>query len=111
MNALVSVVIPTYDRAELLPRAVRSVLAQTYQNMEIIIVDDGSRDNTQEVVKSFSDPRVRYVRHDTNRGVSAARNTGIKNSRGEFIGLLDSDDEYFFEEVDYRNNYGSDEKS
>ena len=90
----VSVVIPTYNRADLLPRAVNSVLAQTYQDYEIIIVDDCSPDDTQDVAAKFSDRRIRFVRHERNRGVSAARNTGIEYARGEYIAFLDDDDEW-----------------
>ncbi len=90
----VSVIISTYNRAALLPRAVNSVLTQTFQNYEIIIVDDCSPDNTQDVITAFSDPRIRSVRHETNRRQSAAINTGIANSRGEYIAFLDDDDEW-----------------
>jgi glycosyltransferase involved in cell wall biosynthesis len=100
MTPLVSIVIPTYNRAHLLARAIKSVLTQTYQNIELIIVDDASADNTEDVVKGFSDPRVHYIRHDQNRGCSAARNTGIKESKGEFVALLDSDDEYLSEKIE-----------
>ena len=89
----VSVIIATYNRAELLPRAVNSVLAQTYERYEVIIVDDCSPDNTQEAIRRFANPRIRAVRHETNRGAAAARNTGIAQARGEYIAFLDDDDE------------------
>ena len=93
-NAKVSVVIPTYNRANLLPRAVNSVLAQTYQDYEIIIVDDCSSDNTQAVISNFDDSRIHSLRHERNKGASAARNTGIGYARGEYIAFLDDDDEW-----------------
>jgi glycosyltransferase involved in cell wall biosynthesis len=77
-----------------LDRAIRSALNQTYNNLEIIVVDDASSDDTPDVVKAFQDQRVRYIRHDTNRGGSAARNTGIRIATGEFIAFLDDDDEW-----------------
>jgi glycosyltransferase involved in cell wall biosynthesis len=91
---LVSIVIATYNRGYILPRAIESALKQTYKNIEIIIVDDGSTDNTEEIVEGFSEPRIIYIRHSENLGCSAAKNTGIKNSKGYFIAFLDSDDEY-----------------
>ena len=93
VNPKVSVIITTYNRASLLTRAVNSVLAQTHTNYELIIVDDCSQDNTGEVIDSFADPRIRVVRHDTNRGSAAARNTGIAHALGEHIAFLDDDDE------------------
>ncbi|MCR4418630.1 MAG: glycosyltransferase [Clostridia bacterium] len=98
----VSVIIPTYNRAHLVGRAIKSVLNQTYQDFEIIVVDDASRDNTEEVVRSFNDPRIRYLRHEHNLGGSAARNTGIRAARGEFIAFLDSDDEWLPEKLAYQ---------
>lgn len=89
---LVSVVIPTYNRAEVMRGSIDSVLAQTHAAVEVILVDDGSRDGTRAVAESY-DSRVRYV-HQDNAGVSAARNRGFAHARGEFIALLDSDDEY-----------------
>jgi glycosyltransferase involved in cell wall biosynthesis len=90
--ARVSVVIPTFNRARLLPRAVESVLAQTQPPTEIIVVDDGSTDDTAEVLESWSS-EITVLRQE-NRGVSAARNRGIQAARGDWIALLDSDDEW-----------------
>jgi glycosyltransferase involved in cell wall biosynthesis len=87
----VSVVIPTYNRANLIGESIRSVLDQTYRDFELIIVDDGSADNTKEVIESIKDPRIRYI-YQENRGVSAALNAGIKISTGEFYAGLGSDD-------------------
>ena len=89
----VTVVIPTYNRGDLLPRAVNSVLAQTYSDFELILVDDCSFDNTQDVIHDFEDPRIRSIRHEVNRGAAATRNTGIAHARGEYIAYLDDDDE------------------
>ena len=92
-NPKVSLIIATYNRADLLPRAINSVLAQTFTDYEIIIVDDCSPDHTQEVIRTFSEPRLRSFRHEVNGGAAAARNTGIANARGEYIAFLDDDDE------------------
>ena len=86
----VSVIIPTCNRAAYLEAAVRSVLAQTHRPAEVIIVDDGSTDGTAELCMSFPEP-VQYIRQE-NAGVSAARNRGIRNAKGEYVALLDSDD-------------------
>ncbi|MCY4732430.1 glycosyltransferase family 2 protein [Natronomonas gomsonensis] len=85
-------VIPTYNRADVLPRAIRSVLNQTYTDYEIVIVDDGSTDETENVVQSFNNEKIKYINHKTNKGQNVARNTGIKNANGEYISYLDSDD-------------------
>ena len=98
-NPTVSVIIPTYNRAHLIGKAVKSVLSQTYQDFEVIVVDDGSTDNTGEIVKSFNNFIIRYISYSDNRGVSAARNTGIKNCQGEYIAFLDSDDEWLPEKL------------
>lgn len=87
---LVSVVIPTFNRANIVTNAIESVLNQTYKNTEIIIVDDGSTDNTRELLLTYKD-KIRYV-NKTNGGASSARNLGIKQARGEYIAFLDSDD-------------------
>ncbi|QRV15892.1 glycosyltransferase [Haloterrigena salifodinae] len=90
----VSVVIPTYDRAETLPRAIDSALAQTIDDLEVVVVDDGSTDETPSVLADYDDPRVRPVVHATNQGANVARNTGIEHARGEYVAFLDSDDEW-----------------
>lgn len=88
----VSVVIPTFNRAHILGHAIASVLGQTHQDLELIVVDDGSVDETEPFIATFNDPRLRYVRQPQNRGVSAARNRGIAEARGEWLAFLDSDD-------------------
>jgi glycosyltransferase involved in cell wall biosynthesis len=77
-----------------LSRAIESVLRQTYDDFEVVIVDDCSTDETKATVEEYEDDRIRYVSHDENRGASAARNTGIKRSSGEYVAFLDSDDEW-----------------
>jgi glycosyltransferase involved in cell wall biosynthesis len=89
---LVSVIIPTYNRAKTIERAVNSVLAQTWKKVEVIVVDDGSTDQTGEILKTYGD-KIRMIRQQ-NGGASAARNTGIKAATGEIISFLDSDDEW-----------------
>jgi Glycosyl transferase family 2 len=90
-HGLVSVVIVTYNRAPFIREAVDSVLRQTYQQFEVIVVDDGSTDDTAQVMASYSDPRIRFVRQP-NGGLSSARNRALELVRGEFMALLDSDD-------------------
>lgn len=90
----VSVIIPTYNRANLLKRAIESVISQRFEDFELIVVDDASPDNTPEIVESINDTRIRYIRLKKNSGGPVARNTGIKKARGKFIALLDDDDEW-----------------
>jgi glycosyltransferase involved in cell wall biosynthesis len=90
---LISVSIATYNRAHLLPRAINSVLNQTYQNFELIIIDDGSTDQTKEVIKSFTDERIIYFRHEKNMGYLTARNTGWNIAKGHYNCQLGDDDE------------------
>lgn len=100
VDPLVSVIIPTYNRARLLRRALDSVLSQTFQDFEVLVVDDGSTDDTEEAVAAFVDPRIRYLRQLENRGVSAARNRGMEEARGEYVAFLDSDDEWLPKKLD-----------
>jgi len=87
----VSVIIPTHNRLPMLKEAVRSVLAQDFEDFELIVVDDGSTDGTSEEMKQFGG-RVKVIEHEENRGVSAARNRGALHAKGKYIAFLDSDD-------------------
>jgi O-antigen biosynthesis protein len=94
LRPAVSVVVPTYNRAHVITRTLQTVLAQTFNDVEVLVVDDGSTDDTEQVVRSCTDGRVHYLRQPANAGVSAARNRGLREARGEFIAFLDSDDEW-----------------
>ncbi|MBN1832398.1 MAG: glycosyltransferase family 2 protein [Deltaproteobacteria bacterium] len=100
----VSVIIPTYNRASLVIRAVASVLYQTFTDYEIILVDDGSRDRTSDSLAPLI-RHIRYLRHHSNRGVSAARNTGIKASRSPLVAFLDSDDYWLPEKLSVQMDF------
>lgn len=91
---LISVIIPTYNRAKLLKRSIVSVLNQTYKNIEVIVVDDGSTDDTKEMIRKLNDKRIIYV-FQNNSGACAARNNGIEHSNGEYISFQDSDDYWY----------------
>lgn len=100
----VSIIIPTYNRSKTIKRSINSVLYQTYDDFEIIVIDDGSSDGTDKVIKEFNDSRIKYVRHELNRGASAARNTGIKLSRGKYIAFQDSDDVWVPDKLEKQMN-------
>src|ERR1700734_1651503 len=91
MNPKVSVVIPTYNRAAEVPKAIESALAQTLSDLEVIVVDDGSSDDTGKILRNTFGDRVRYF-SQANQGASVARNRGVEEARGEWIAFLDSDD-------------------
>lgn len=99
----VSVVIPVHNDAELLPRALDSAIAQTLPNMEIVVVDDGSSDETPEVIKKYVkiDPRVRSITLETNQGTFVARSTGVRAAQGRYVLFLDADDSLASEKTAY----------
>lgn len=92
MMPTVSIILPTYNRVGSVQAAIHSVLAQTYIDYELIVVDDGSTDETASHVREIADPRLIYVLHPQNKGAAAARNTGMRMARGDYIAFLDSDD-------------------
>ena len=103
---LVSVITPTYKRPEQLPRAIQSVLNQTYPNVEIIVIDDndpeseGRRKTEQIMLPYESNPRVKYIKHEHNKNGAAARNTGARHSQAKYIALLDDDDEFLPKKIE-----------
>lgn len=97
--ARVSVIIPVYKVEKFVAATIKSVLAQTYKNFELLIIDDGSPDRSVEICQQFTDPRIKIIRQE-NRGVAAARNTGIREAQGEYIALLDADDLWLPEKLE-----------
>ena len=112
MMAEVSVIIPTFNRADLLRSAIESAISQTFTNTEIIVSDDNSTDHTLNVVESFKDRRIKYVRNEGKKGPSATRNLAILISKGKYIAFLDDDDEWLSaklkKQVDLLNNSSPD---
>lgn len=100
LNDKVSVIIPTFNRSELLKKAIESLEKQSHQNLEIIIIDDFSTDNTAAIVAEMTDDRIIYLKHEVNKGGSEARNTGLRRATGNFIGFLDSDDQWLPEKIE-----------
>ncbi len=104
MTPFVSVVVPCYNAESFISETIQSVLAQTYSSWELIIVDDGSRDDSAKIIQSFQDERIRYF-YQENAGVSCARNTGIAQARGKYIAFLDADDLYLPENLEKKVNF------
>lgn len=99
-----SVILPTYNRANMIGKAIDSVLKQHYPNWELLVVDDGSTDNTKQVVEAYNDARIRYI-YQQNAERSAARNNGIANAKGQYVCFIDSDDYYFDNHLSAFQNY------
>ena len=91
-SPLVSILMLTYNRANFISEAILSVLAQTYTNFELIIIDDGSTDNTTDLVSGFIDQRIRYIKHDMNQGLAVRRKESLNYTQGKYLAVLDSDD-------------------
>lgn len=90
-QGMLSVIVPAYNVSDYITECIESICSQTYQNLEIIVVDDGSTDGTSDVCDGFKDPRICVI-HQQNRGLSGARNTGLKNASGQYVAFIDSDD-------------------
>ena len=101
----ISVVMPAYNAEKYIREAVNSVLQQTYTNFELLIINDGSTDNTREVISSFTDPRIIVIDHEVNKGIASALNTGLLNARAEYIARFDADDVCFPERLLVQFNF------
>ncbi len=99
-NPLVSLIVPVYNNANLLCRTLKSLLSQTYKNLEIIVIDDDSSEDIKSIINAFGDGRIVYLKHNVNKGAAAARNTGLTAAKGDFIEFLDADDEYLPEKTE-----------
>lgn len=102
MNDLVSIITPTYNCARFLKETIQSVLNQTYQNWEMLIVDDCSTDNSEEVIKSFNDYRIKYFCNEKNSGAAVSRNRALREAKGRWIAFLDSDDLWMPEKLEHQ---------
>lgn len=102
---MISVIIPTYNRAKVLKKSIDSVLNQTFADIELIVVDDASTDDTDRLIKNINDKRVRYIKLDKNLGACNARNVGVKHSIGEYVAFQDSDDIWYPEKLEKQYEY------
>ena len=102
VDELVSIIMPSWNTGNFIGESIQSVLNQTYKNWELIIVDDCSTDNTDEIVASFNEERIRYFRNDKNSGAALTRNRAIREARGEWVAFLDSDDLWMPKKLEYQ---------
>ena len=110
VEGLVSIIMPSWNTGRFIAESIQSVLKQTYQNWELLIVDDCSTDNTDEIVAGFNDKRIRYFKNEKNSGAAITRNRAIREARGEWIAFLDSDDlwspEKLAKQLNFMNEHG-----
>ncbi|MCR4651618.1 MAG: glycosyltransferase [Lachnospiraceae bacterium] len=99
---MISIIMPTYNRASVISIAIESVLNQTYQDFELIIIDDGSTDETPQIINTFTDKRIRFIHNIENRGANYARNIGIKEANGKYLAFLDSDNSFYQDYLQHR---------
>lgn len=107
---MISVIVPTHNREKTIKKSIDSVLCQTYNNIEIIVVDDKSTDNTEEVINSIKDNRIKYIKLDENKGACFARNKGIELAQGKYIAFQDSDDEWLPQKLEIQLRYLEEKK-
>lgn len=105
IDGLVSVIMPSWNTSNFMAESIQSVIDQTYENWELIIVDDCSTDNTDEVVAKFTDKRIRYFKNEKNSGAALSRNRALREARGEWIAFLDSDDLWNSEKLEHQINF------
>lgn len=105
IDGLVSVIMPSWNTSNFIAESIQSVIDQTYENWELIIVDDCSTDNTDEVVAKFTDKRIRYFKNEKNSGAALSRNRGLREARGEWIAFLDSDDLWNSEKLEHQISF------
>lgn len=105
IDGLVSIIMPSWNTGRFIAETIESVLAQTYTNWELIIVDDCSTDNTDEVVKMYQDDRIRYFKNEVNCGAALTRNRAMREAKGEWIAFLDSDDLWLPEKLEHQINF------
>lgn len=104
-NVGISIILPTYNRDRLIMRAIQSILNQTYTKWELIIVDDGSTDSTQQIVQSIGDQRIAYIKNEQNMGAAASRNHGVKLAHYDYLAFQDSDDVWIVDKLEKQVDY------
>lgn len=100
MNDLISIIMPSYNTGKYIKDSIDSIIAQTYKNWELIIIDDCSTDNSNEIIESYSEPRIRLLKNKTNLGAALSRNSGLREAKGKYIAFIDSDDIWVSEKLE-----------